>query len=156
IIKMDPAARTTPGKPFPTASWGDSDKLNAGDTVFAMGSPLAMSQSITQGIVSTKALIIPFANDNAGFLLDGERVASVVRWIGHDSFIAPGYSGGPLVNMKGEIVGINEIGNGLAGAIPGNLARHVAEQLIKDGKAGWCWTGMEIQQRLRSGTAKSG
>ena len=58
--------------------------------------------------------------------LDGEDVGSIVRWIGHDAAIFGGNSGGPLVNMDGEIVGVNEISMGLAGAIPSDLAREVS------------------------------
>ena len=61
------------------------------------------------------------------FRLDGEDVGQIVRWIGHDAVIFGGNSGGPLVNLRGEIVGINEIGLGsLGGAIPSNLAKEVA------------------------------
>jgi len=83
------------------------------------------------------------------FMLEGEDVGSIVRWIGHDAQIFGGNSGGPLVNLKGEIVGINEIKLGLRGAIPGNLAREVAEKLIKFGKVSRSWFGLEIQPLLR-------
>ncbi|MGB9588078.1 MAG: S1C family serine protease, partial [Armatimonadota bacterium] len=117
---------------FPVAKFGDSSQLKVGDTVLAMGSPLAFSQSVTMGIVSNTELIIPKMFGE--FEMDGEDIGSIVRWIAHDAQIFPGNSGGPLVNMKGEIVGINEISLGLSGAIPGNLAREVAEQIIKNGK----------------------
>ena len=56
----------------------------------------------------------------------------IVRWLGHDAVIFPGNSGGPLVNDKGEIIGINEVGIGsLGGAIPANLAQSVAGELSK-------------------------
>ena len=64
-----------------------------------------------------------------------------MRWIGHDAAIYPGNSGGPLVNLAGEIVGVNEISFGLGGAIPSNLARSVVDALIKDGRVRRSWTG---------------
>ena len=87
--------------------------------MLALGSPLALSQSVTMGIVSNTEMIMPgmFWPFNR-MTLDGEDVGSIVRWIGHDAAIFGGNSGGPLVNMQGEIVGINEISLGLAGAIP--------------------------------------
>ncbi len=137
-------------KPFPTASFGDSSKLEVGDRVFAMGCPYALSQSVTMGIVSNTQMIMPdFARDE-DFTLEGEDVGSIVRWIGHDALIAPGNSGGPLVNEEGKIVGINEIEMGLSGAIPSNLAREVAEQIIKNGHVTRSWLGMDVQPLLDS------
>jgi serine protease Do len=80
--------------------------------------------------------------------LDGEDVGSIVRWIGHDAPIFGGNSGGPLVNMDGEIVGINEISLGLAGAIPADLAREVAESIVREGRVRRSWIGLEIQPLL--------
>jgi len=80
---------------------------------------------------------------------EGEDVGSLVRWLGHDAPIYGGNSGGPLVNLKGEIVGINEISMGLGGAIPGNLARRVVEQLRLHGKARRAWLGFEVQPLLK-------
>src|SRR5262249_49366418 len=98
-----------PDKPrgVPVARFGDSDKLARGQSVLAMGSPLALSQSVTLGIVSNLEMIMP--QSSGGDLLDGEDVGTIVRWIGHDAAIYPGNSGGPLVNLAGEIVGVNEI-----------------------------------------------
>ena len=83
----------------------------------ALGSPLALSQSVTMGIVSNTEMIMPglFWPFNR-MTLEGEDVGSIVRWIGHDAAIFGGNSGGPLVNMAGEIVGVNEISMGLAGS----------------------------------------
>jgi serine protease Do len=72
-------------------------------------------------------------------------VGALVRWIGHDAAIYGGNSGGPLVNLNGEIVGINEISFGLSGAIPANLAREVGEQLIAKGKIRRSWLGIDVQ-----------
>src|SRR5207253_3065498 len=81
----------------------------------------------------------------------GEDVGSLVRWIGHDADIYPGNSGGPLVNLQGQVIGINEISFGLSGAIPGNLAQIVAQQLISKGKVSRSWLGVEIQPLLKEG-----
>lgn len=144
------------GKPFAAARFGDSSKLEVGDRVFAMGSPYALSQSVTMGIVSNVELIMPDYVVEDAFVLDGEDVGSIVRWIGHDALIAPGNSGGPLLSREGEIVGINEIEMGLSGAIPSNLARKVAEQIIKDGKVTRAWLGLEVQPLLQSMGRESG
>ena len=137
---------------FPFVSFGDSDKLEVGDTVLAMGSPVSISQSVTQGIVSNIAMTMPLMYKKYGIKLrmDGEDVGSLVRWIGHDAVIYPGNSGGPLVNLKGEVVGINEIGIGLGGAIPSNIAKEVYDSIVKDGKMERAWIGLEFQPLLKS------
>ena len=153
VIRLKPAERTT----FTAASFGDSSTLKVGDRVFAMGSPLAFSQSVTMGVVSNTELVIP---EQLGswfdLVLDGESVGSLVRWIAHDAAIFPGNSGGPLVNATGEIVGINEVDLGLSGAIPGNLAREVADQIIKHGKVRRSWFGLMTQPLLKSSERKEG
>lgn len=143
VIKLHPAK----ARVFPAAKFGDSSRLTPGQPVLAMGSPLALSQSVTSGIVSNLKMIMPPAF-GGGDLLDGEDVGSIVRWIGHDASIYPGNSGGPLVNLAGEIVGVNEISFGLGGAIPSNLARSVADALIRDGHVRRSWTGLELQPRI--------
>src|SRR4051812_6413607 len=137
-----------PEKPreFVPASFGDSSKLAVGDTVLAMGSPMALSQSVTLGILSNLEMIMPkFFGPMGRFRLDGEDVGTLVRWIGHDAAIYPGNSGGPLVNLQGDIIGINEISFGLSGAIPGNLAKSSVEGLISHGKIVRGWLGMDVQ-----------
>jgi serine protease Do len=151
VIKLHPAKP----RQFPAARFGASSKLQRGQTVLAMGSPLALSQSVTQGIVSNPEMIMPSSFGTEGERLDGEDVGTLVRWIGHDAAIYPGNSGGPLVNLAGEIVGVNEISFGLGGAIPSDLARSVAEALIRDGRVKRSWTGVEVQPRIGAGE-KSG
>ncbi|MBI4650861.1 PDZ domain-containing protein, partial [Candidatus Desantisbacteria bacterium] len=90
------------------------------------------------------------------FVLEGENVGSIVRWIGHDAPIYGGNSGGPLVNMQGEIIGINEIGMGLSGAIPGNLAKKVADELIKNREVVRSSIGLEVQPLFKSSSYKKG
>src|SRR5690606_22573628 len=76
--------------------------------------------------------------------------------IGHDAAIHPGNSGGPLVNLRGEVIGINEIQLGLSGAIPAELAREVAGQLIQNRRVPRAYTGVELQPRLQSDARESG
>lgn len=144
------------GKPFPSAQWGDSSKLEVGDYVYAMGCPYALSQSVTMGMVSNTELVMPPGSYSECFELDGEDVGSIVRWIGHDALIRPGNSGGPLVDRTGKIVGINEISFGLSGAIPSNLARKVVEQIIEKGKVTRSWLGLEVQPLLESSGLERG
>ena len=152
VIKL-----TSPdGKPFPYALFGDSSKLEVGDRVFAMGCPYSLSQSVTMGMVSNTEMIMPKDLFDEEFTLEGEDVGSIVRWIGHDALIKPGSSGGPLVDRDGKIVGINEISFGLSGAIPSNLAKEVADQLIKNGKVTRSWLGIEVQPVLESSGLEKG
>ena len=131
---------------FVAAIFGDSSKMSVGDSILAMGSPMALSQSVTLGIISNVEMVMPRLFGSMGRMrLDGEDVGALVRWLAHDAAIYGGNSGGPLVNLRGEIVGINEIRFGLSGAIPGNLAKTVAEQLIAHGKVKRSWLGLDVQ-----------
>jgi len=151
VIQLLPTEKRT----FEVAKFGDSSKVRVGERVLAMGCPLALSQSVTMGIVSNTEMVMPPIMMGA-LTMDGEDVAALVRWIGHDATINPGNSGGPLVNLQGEIIGINEIEMGLGGAIPGNLAHDVAEQLIKDKKIKRSWMGFTVQPLLKSSNYKAG
>ena len=113
-----------------------------------MGSPLSLSQSVTRGIVSNTDMVMPQTPGGVLSLLDGEDVGTIVKWIGHDAPIYPGNSGGPLVNLAGEIVGVNEISFGLGGAIPSGLAASVFDAIRRDGRVRRSWTGLELQPRL--------
>jgi len=157
VIQLDLTKRKN-REPLQVARFGDSDRLRVGDMVLAMGCPAAVSQSVTKGIVSNTQLMLPsYGGGDLQFREEGEPVGSVVRWIGHDAVIYPGNSGGPLVNPAGEIVGINEIGLGsLGGAIPSNLAKYVAEQLIRQGRVDRSWTGIEGQARPKNFGAARG
>ncbi|MBI5095042.1 MAG: PDZ domain-containing protein [Candidatus Hydrogenedentes bacterium] len=144
VLKLRPDSP----RDFPVAEFGDSSRVLVGDNVLAMGSPMALSQSVTLGIVSNTEMIMPKMMQWR-FTLDGEDVGSIVRWIGHDAAIYPGNSGGPLVNLNGQIIGINEIDLALSGAIPGNLANTVAQEIIKNGRVKRSWLGLEIQPLLK-------
>ena len=153
VLKIDRKDLRNPDAPLPVAKFGDSSALEVGDVVLAMGSPAGLSQSVTQGIVANTEMISP----GGSMRLDGEAVGELVRWIGHDAVIFPGNSGGPLVNLKGEIVGVNEVGIGsLGGAIPSNLAKKVSDELIATGRVRRSWIGLNAQPLLKSSDAKAG
>ncbi len=152
VIKLLPQTAES----FPVAHFGDSDAVRVGDPVLAMGSPLALSQSVTLGIVSNTQLVMPDLLWPFTFELEGEDVGSIVRWIGHDAEVGPGSSGGPLVNLVGEVVGINEMEFGLGAAIPGSLALAVARKLVVSGKIARAWLGLEVQPLLKSQQGETG
>jgi serine protease Do len=147
ILKLKPTGK----RKFAKVGFGDSSKMRVGDYVLAMGSPMALSQSVTLGIISNTEMIMPrFFGPSARMTLDGEDVGGLVRWIGHDAPIYGGNSGGPLVNLKGQIIGINEISYGLGGAIPGNLAKSVAEEIMAKGKVVRSWLGIDVQPLFKT------
>jgi len=148
--------RGEPGEEFPFATFGDSSTLEVGDRVMAMGSPMSLSQSVTLGIVSNLEMIMPQMFRAETFTLDGENVGSLIKWIGHDAAIFGGNSGGPLVDMNGAIVGINEIKMGLSGAIPSNTARQIAGEIVETGYVNRSWAGFEIQPLLKGSGLESG
>lgn len=157
LVGSDPLAdiavvKLKPDKPrtFPFARFGDSSIVKVGDHVFAMGSPLSLSQSVTSGIISNTAMVLPEILQDEALTLDGEDVGSLVRWLAHDAQIYGGNSGGPLVNLRGEIIGINEISLGLSGAIPSDLAQNVALQLIHRGHVLRSWLGLSVQPLPKS------
>jgi serine protease Do len=113
---------------LPVVPWADSSKLQVGEWVLAIGSPFQLSQTVTAGIVSATG------RANVGF-------ADYEDFIQTDAAINPGNSGGALINSRGELVGINtgifsQSGGyqGIGFAVPSNLARHVADDLMKFGE----------------------
>jgi len=142
LIGSDPASdvavlKIPPGN-LPTLKWSDSDKLEVGDIVLAVGSPFNLSSTVTQGIISAK----------------GRRdlgISDVEDFLQTDAAINPGNSGGALVNMDGELIGINTAilsesgGNqGIGLAIPSNLARKLSDQLVATGKITRGWLGLVV------------
>lgn len=124
---------------FPVAPLGDSNQLQVGEWVVAMGSPFGLSNSVTAGIVSAKG-----RNIGAG---------PYDNFIQTDASINPGNSGGPLINLRGEVIGINTAifsqtgGNlGIGFALPINLAKEILPELIKTGKVTRGWLGVSIQR----------
>ncbi len=156
VLQLDLTQRAKDAPALAACTFGDSDRLAAGDAVFALGSPGFLAQSVTEGVVSNPSLVLP--EQTAGkMILRGEDVGTLVRWVLHDARIFGGNSGGPLVNSRGEVVGINELGVfNLSGAIPGNLARAVAAQLAAQGRVTRGWSGLTVQPRLEADGARQG
>lgn len=150
VLQLDLTQREAGLPPLTVAAFGDSSALTAGQEVFALGSPGFLSQSVTRGVVSNPSLVLP--EQTVGrMVLRGEDVGMFVRWILHDARIFGGNSGGPLVNARGEIVGINELGVvSLSGAIPAEVARIVADQIIRTGRVIRGWSGLTVQPRLEA------
>ncbi|MCH9031462.1 MAG: trypsin-like peptidase domain-containing protein [candidate division Zixibacteria bacterium] len=127
------------------ASFGDSDSLQVGQFVLAMGSPLALSRSLSFGVIST---VDRYFSDDVR-LPSGERTGQYNTWLQTDAAINPGNSGGPLVDLGGRVVGINSratlFANNLGFSIPSNIVREVTEQLIKYGKVERSWVGINFQ-----------
>lgn len=138
------------GETVPVAEFGSSEHLEIGDYVMAMGSPFSLSRSVSLGIVSNTERV--FAGGFGSQELEemqlerGQRTGLFTRWIQHDAVISPGNSGGPLVNLAGEVVGVNELGSGPLGfAIPSDLARRVADELIEHGEVARAWHGLSFR-----------
>jgi len=125
------------------ASMGDSDQVQVGQSVLALGSPGGLKHTATKGIVSSNDRF--FSGEFR--LPSGERTGAFNTWIQTDASLNPGNSGGPLVNNRGEVIGINsrKSGEGLGFAVPINVARDVAEQIMKNGKVTRSWCGLELQ-----------
>ncbi len=142
--------------PLNVAELGDSDALQVGDSVLAMGSPFSLSRSVTLGIVSNTERVFAggFGNDEVDAVdyIDGRATGMLTRWIQHDALINPGNSGGPLVNLKGEVVGVNTRGGaGMGFASPANLARDIADRLIKFGEVPRSTIGWALKQIEKTG-----
>lgn len=153
-LKLPPNA---PQREFPYAPLGDSDALKTGDYVLAMGNPLLLASSVTLGIVSNpkRVFLNPFNLEIEGAEFErGDRSGMLTRWIQHDALILPGNSGGPLVNLQGEVVGINQLGgSGLGFAIPSRIARVVLEQVRRTGRVERGWLGfraMPVEKMRRA------
>ena len=158
VLKLDLSELKSPASELPVAQFGNSDDMQVGDYVMAMGSPLALSRSVTLGIVSnTERVLGGSSSDDTEEmeLEEGQRTGLFTRWIQHDSLIHPGNSGGPLVNLKGEIIGINELGGANIGfAIPSNLAQVVADELIKNKEIVRSWIGVSFKPIEKTGLDK--
>lgn len=153
VLQID-TSKLAPGTSLAVATWGDSTALTIGDTVMAMGSPFALSRSVTLGIVSNADRVFTQGggDDVEEMQFDpGQRTGLFTRWIQHDAAINPGNSGGPLVNLQGQIVGINTLGGSNMGfAIPAALARPVAESLIAHGEVVRSYAGISLKSIKRS------
>ena len=129
--------------PLPFLNFGNSDKMEVGEWVLAIGNPFGLGHTVTAGILSAKGRNIqsgPFDN-----------------FLQTDASINPGNSGGPLINMEGKVIGINTAiiasGQGIGFAIPSSMAERIVNQLKQDKKVSRGWIGVTIQD-VDENTAK--
>jgi len=148
VLKLRMNTRKDPNIPLPYALIGNSDDLRAGDYVLAMGNPQSLSSSMTLGIIGNpERVMTSFTGSSMQNmeLPDGQLTGIFTRWIQHDALILGGNSGGPLVNLKGEVIGINELGgSGVGFAIPSNLVRYVLNQALTHGTVIRGWFGLTL------------
>lgn len=137
LIKID-------GTDLPRATLGDSSKLRVGDVVLAVGSPMGLDQSVTQGIISA------MGRTQLG-IIGNRSQAGYEDFIQTDAAINPGNSGGPLVDAKGRVIGINTaietrsgMFSGIGLAIPVNMAVAIAVDLMDDGKVDRGFLGIQM------------
>jgi len=127
------------------AEFGNSDTVQVGQYVLAMGSPLALSRSVSCGVISTTDRYFPGETR----LPSGERTGIYNNWIQTDAAINPGNSGGPLVDLDGKVIGINSrastFANNIGFAIPVNIVKEVVEQILTNGKVLRSWIGVRCQ-----------
>ncbi len=138
-----------PDEHLPAARWGDSDSLQIGEWVIAVGHPFELDVTVSAGIISGKARSL--------------RSVQRTDFLQTDAAINPGNSGGPLVNLRGEVVGINTAiasnsggYQGIGFAVPSNLARWVATQLIERGSVQRAFLGVVIEEIRGDLAAKFG
>ncbi|MCW5776730.1 MAG: trypsin-like peptidase domain-containing protein [Phycisphaeraceae bacterium] len=137
------------------ATWGDSDRVRVGEWVLAVGSPYGFARTATAGIVSAKG---------RGLGIGADEFKEAEEFIQTDAAINPGNSGGPLINVDGEVIGINtaiystRMGGsvGLGFAIPSELARSVADNIVRGGRADFGWLGVEMRPLEEQEVATAG
>ncbi len=154
VVGTDPKTdlavlRIAAGGPVPHVRFGDSDKVEVGEWVVAIGHPRGLDESVTQGIISAK--------HRRGVTDPG----SYEDFLQTDAAINPGNSGGPLLNLRGEVIGVNaaissESGGfeGIGFTIPSNMALHVAKTLIAHGKVDRGWLGVSAEDPGRGAEGK--
>lgn len=131
---------------LPVLPLGDSNRLRVGEFVLALGHPFGLEQTVSLGIVSRKGAPLQVAAPGFDFIQT-------------DASVNPGNSGGPLINMAGEVVGVNSMAarNGSIGfAIPVNLVKSLLPQLIEKGKVEWGWLGVGIDEVSEDDLARLG
>jgi serine protease Do len=138
--KTDLAVIKIEAKDLPSLKWAEYEKLQVGDLVLAVGSPFGLSSTVTLGIISA------LGRGNVG-------IADYEDFIQTDAAINPGNSGGALVNMNGDLIGINTAifsrtggSEGIGFAIPSSIAIDIVESLQKTGKVVRGWMGVAIQE----------
>lgn len=141
VIGKDPKTdvallKIEPDRKLQAISFGNSDQLEIGDWVVAIGNPFGLGHTVTTGIVSAKGRSL--------------GLGAYDDFIQTDAAINPGNSGGPLFNLRGNVVGVNTAiiagGQGIGFAIPANIAKYVVNQLRTEGKVVRGWLGVMVQQ----------
>lgn len=139
VLKFDPEAEALEGVELSVAEFGDSEALQVGDPVVAIGNPFGLDRTLTTGVVSALQRNIPALNDFS--------ISDVIQT---DAAVNPGNSGGPLLNDDGKVIGVNSqiqsrTGNfaGIAFAVPSSTVERVANQLIEKGEVEYAWLGVE-------------
>ena len=141
VVGTDPKTdlallKIEPKKKLPAVKFGNSDVLEIGDWVLAIGNPFGLGNTVTAGIISAKGRSL--------------GLGSYDDFIQTDAAINPGNSGGPLFNFNGEVIGVNTAiiagGQGIGFAIPINMAKNVVAQLRNSGKVVRGWIGVYVQQ----------
>lgn len=139
-VTTDMAIIKIEAKDLPVAELGDSDALRVGEIVIAIGNPYSLDKTVTMGVVSAKG-----RNISAG--TEAHEYSNLIQT---DAAINPGNSGGPLLNTKGEVIGINTAiipyAQGIGFAIPVNVAKRNLDDLITLGKVRRPWIGVYIQE----------
>ncbi|MFA9407232.1 MAG: DegQ family serine endoprotease [Candidatus Dadabacteria bacterium] len=129
VLKIEPETK------LPAVRFGNSDRLEIGDWVLAIGNPFGLGHTVTSGIISAKGRSL--------------GLGSYDDFVQTDAAINPGNSGGPLFNFQGEVVGVNTAiiagGQGIGFAIPVNIAKNVVSQLRNGGKVVRGWIGISVQ-----------
>lgn len=133
VLKID-------GENLPIADLGDSDAVKVGQFAFAIGAPFDLPYTFTVGVISAKG--------RNGLMPAGQSLPAAEEFLQTDASINPGNSGGPLCDIDGKVVGINTMisgmNRGLGFAVPMNLAKDVADQLIAQGRVSRPWLGISI------------
>src|SRR5690606_6559316 len=134
VVKIDPKAKELGGK-LHIAQFGDSGSVQVGDPVLAIGNPFSLDRTLTTGVVSALQREIPSLNDF--------QISDVIQT---DAAVNPGNSGGPLLNMRGQVIGVNSQiqsrsggFDGIAFAVPSDTVERVVEELIEDGAVSHAW-----------------
>jgi serine protease Do len=134
------------GKPLPVATLGDSNNVDIGEWVVAIGNPRGFDWTVTAGVISAKNRSGPAWERNG---VSGPTITGLLQT---DAAINPGNSGGPLLNATGEVIGINERifsssggSEGIGLAIPSNTARAVVDEIKKYGKVQRSWLGVNVR-----------
>ncbi|KAA2286137.1 PDZ domain-containing protein [Arenimonas fontis] len=155
VLKVQPPAPET----FAHAEFAERLDLRPGDTVLAMGAPWGLSNSLSAGVVNNpRRLLVSLFDDEADYedrLGADQPTGRYYAWIQHDAAIAPGNSGGPLVDLHGRIVGVNTrgmiFGGDLAFAIPGPDAAVVVRELIGKGRIERAHLGFRLRSLKGTG-----